>query len=101
MLRKGLPEDIAKKISKLLRDEFPKVKSQIQGDAVRVTGKSQDDLQRVIARLRRGGGVSGRPPVRELSLRWTMATSRWGRILLVLVASLIILSMVWTSVTLH
>ena len=30
-----------------------------------------------------------------------MATSRWGRILLVLVASLIILSMVWTSVTLH
>ena len=39
-------------ITKLIRDEFPKVKSQIQGDAVRVSGKSRDDLQRVIARLR-------------------------------------------------
>ncbi len=51
-LRRGLDEDLAKKISKLVRDEFPKVKSQIQGDAVRVSGKSKDDLQRVIARLR-------------------------------------------------
>ncbi len=51
-LRSGLPEDLAKKISKLIRDEFPKVKSQIQGDAVRVSGKSKDDLQKVIARLR-------------------------------------------------
>jgi len=55
VLRKGLPDDIAKKISKLLRDEFPKVKSQIQGDAVRVTGKSRDELQRVIARLKEDG----------------------------------------------
>jgi cyclic-di-GMP-binding protein len=51
-LRSGLPEDLAKKISKLIRDEFPKTKSQIQGDAVRVSGKSKDDLQRVISRLR-------------------------------------------------
>jgi cyclic-di-GMP-binding protein len=51
-LRHGLPEDLAKRIQKLIRDEFPKVKSQIQGDAVRVSGKSKDDLQRVIARLR-------------------------------------------------
>ena len=51
-LRQGLPEELAKKIGKLLRDEFPKVKSQIQGDAVRVSGKSKDDLQRVIVRLR-------------------------------------------------
>jgi cyclic-di-GMP-binding protein len=51
-LRRGLPEDLAKKISKLLRDEFPKAKSQIQGDAVRVSSKSKDELQRVIARLR-------------------------------------------------
>src|ERR687893_1637150 len=51
-LRRGLPEDLAKKITKLIRDDFPKVKSQIQGDAVRVSGKSKDDLQRVIARLR-------------------------------------------------
>jgi uncharacterized protein YajQ (UPF0234 family) len=51
-LRHGLPEDLAKRIQKLIRDEFPKVKSQIQGDAVRVSGKSKDDLQRVIVRLR-------------------------------------------------
>ena len=51
-LRRGLTEENAKKITKLIRDEFPKVKSQIQGDAVRVSGKSRDDLQRVIARLR-------------------------------------------------
>jgi cyclic-di-GMP-binding protein len=51
-LRKGLPEDLAKKITKIIRDDYPKVKSQIQGDAVRVSGKSKDDLQRVITRLR-------------------------------------------------
>ena len=51
-LRRGLTDDIAKRITKLIRDEFPKVKSQIQGDAVRVSGKSKDDLQKVIARLR-------------------------------------------------
>ncbi|CAN5603762.1 YajQ family cyclic di-GMP-binding protein [soil metagenome] len=54
-LRRGLPEDLAKKISKLIRDEFPKTKSQIQGDAVRVSGKNKDDLQRAIARLREEG----------------------------------------------
>jgi hypothetical protein len=51
-LRRGLTDEIAKRITKLIREEFPKVKSQIQGDAVRVSGKSRDDLQKVIARLR-------------------------------------------------
>jgi uncharacterized protein YajQ (UPF0234 family) len=51
-LRRGLNDDLAKKISKLIREEFPKVKPQIQGDAVRVSGKSRDELQRVIVRLR-------------------------------------------------
>jgi uncharacterized protein YajQ (UPF0234 family) len=51
-LRRGLTDDIARRITKLIRDEFPKVKSQIQGDAVRVSGKSKDELQKVIARLR-------------------------------------------------
>ncbi len=51
-LRQGLPDDLAKKITKLIRDEFPKNKSQIQGGAVRVSGKSRDDLQRVIVRLK-------------------------------------------------
>ena len=51
-LRSGLPDDVAKKLTRMIRDEFPKVKSQIQGDAVRVSGKNKDDLQRVIGRLR-------------------------------------------------
>jgi len=51
-LRRGLPDDVARKISKLIRDEFPKAKPQVQGDAVRVSGKSKDELQRVIGRLR-------------------------------------------------
>ncbi len=51
-LRRGLPDDLAKKITKLIRDDFPKLKSQIQGDAVRVSGKSKDELQRLISRLR-------------------------------------------------
>ena len=52
VLRRGLDEDLARKLSKLVRDEFPKVKPQIQGDALRVFAKSKDDLQRVITRLR-------------------------------------------------
>ncbi len=51
-LRRGLPDDLAKRLTKMIRDEFPKVKSQIQGDAVRVSGKSKDDLQKVITRFR-------------------------------------------------
>jgi hypothetical protein len=51
-LRRGLDEDLARKMSKLIRDEFPKVKPQIQGDALRVFGKNKDDLQRVINRLK-------------------------------------------------
>ncbi len=54
-LQQGLPEDIAKKITKLLRDEFPKAKGQIQGGTVRVSGKSRDELQAVIARLKEEG----------------------------------------------
>jgi hypothetical protein len=51
-LRRGLSEENAKKITKIIRDEFPKCHGQIQGDAVRVSSKNKDDLQRVIARLR-------------------------------------------------
>lgn len=43
--QQGLDQDKAKKITKILRDELPKVKTQIQGDAVRVTSGSKDDLQ--------------------------------------------------------
>jgi uncharacterized protein YajQ (UPF0234 family) len=51
-LRRGLNEDLSRKLTRLVRDEFPKVKVQVQGDAVRVFGKSKDELQRVITRLR-------------------------------------------------
>jgi uncharacterized protein YajQ (UPF0234 family) len=51
-LRRGLSDELAKRLSRLIREEFPKVKPSIQGDAVRVSGKSKDDLQRVIVRLR-------------------------------------------------
>jgi uncharacterized protein YajQ (UPF0234 family) len=52
-LKNGIDQDNAKKIGKIIRDEGPKgVKSQIQGDEVRVTSKSRDDLQEVIRLLK-------------------------------------------------
>jgi cyclic-di-GMP-binding protein len=51
-LRKGIAQDIAKQISKLIRDEFKKVQPSIQGDAVRVSAKDKDDLQAVMQRLK-------------------------------------------------
>jgi cyclic-di-GMP-binding protein len=51
-LRKGIPDDLAKKITKQIRDDFKKVTPQIQGNAVRVQAKSRDDLQAVIASLK-------------------------------------------------
>jgi uncharacterized protein YajQ (UPF0234 family) len=51
-LKKGISQDIAKQISKLIRDEFKKVQASIQGDAVRVSAKAKDDLQTVIQRLK-------------------------------------------------
>ncbi|MEF2978909.1 YajQ family cyclic di-GMP-binding protein [Subtercola sp. YIM 133946] len=48
--KNGIEQDAAKKISKLIRDEAPKsVKSQIQGDELRVSSKSRDDLQAAMA----------------------------------------------------
>ena len=47
-LKEGISSENAKKITKIIRDEGPKsVKTQIQGDEVRVTSKSRDDLQTV------------------------------------------------------
>ncbi len=51
-LQRGLSDELARKLSKLVREEFPKVKPSIQGDALRVSGKNKDDLQAVIRRLR-------------------------------------------------
>jgi uncharacterized protein YajQ (UPF0234 family) len=52
-LRQGLNQDLAREITKLIRDKLPKLKTQIQGDAVRVTGKSKDELQTAIQLLRK------------------------------------------------
>jgi uncharacterized protein YajQ (UPF0234 family) len=52
-LRQGLNQDLAREISKLIRDRLPKLKTQIQGDAVRITGKSKDELQAAIQLLRK------------------------------------------------
>ena len=48
----GLDQAKAKQLTTLLRDKFPKLKTQIQGDTVRVTGNSKDDLQAAITALR-------------------------------------------------
>ncbi|MCG7382490.1 MULTISPECIES: YajQ family cyclic di-GMP-binding protein [Paenibacillus] len=49
--KQGIDQDIAKKINILIRDSKMKVKSQIQGDQLRVTGKSKNDLQAVMQLL--------------------------------------------------
>ena len=51
-LRKGISQEIAKKMSKSVRDELKKVTVAIQGESLRVTGKSKDDLQAAIQLLR-------------------------------------------------
>ena len=51
-LRKGLSQELAKSLSKTIRDELKKVTVAIQGDALRITGKSKDDLQAVIQLLK-------------------------------------------------
>lgn len=51
-LKKGISQEIAKQITKLIRDEFKKIQGSIQGDAVRVSSKDKDDLQTVIQRLK-------------------------------------------------
>ena len=51
-LKRGLSDDLARKLVKQIRDEFPKVQPRIQGDAIRVASKSKDELQKVIVRLR-------------------------------------------------
>jgi len=52
-LKNGISSEDAKKVSKMIRDEGPKsVKAQIQGDELRVTSKSRDDLQSTMALLK-------------------------------------------------
>ena len=53
-LKEGISSEDARKITKLIRDEGPKgVKAQIQGDEIRVSSKKRDDLQAIIAMLKK------------------------------------------------
>ena len=51
-LRQGLNQELAREIAKIVRDKLPKLKGQIQGDAVRISGKNKDDLQVAIKTLK-------------------------------------------------
>ena len=51
-LRQGISQELAKQINKQIRDSFPKVKAQVQGDAIRISAKSRDDLQAIIGFLK-------------------------------------------------
>ena len=53
ILKKGLPQEISKKLSKLVRDSIKKVTVSIQGDSLRITGKNKDDLQSAISLIKR------------------------------------------------
>lgn len=52
LFRSGLSSDNAKKVTKLIRDKYPKVKPQIQGEEIRVTSPKKDELQAVMQVLR-------------------------------------------------
>ena len=50
--KKGLDQEKAKMITKTIRDDYPKAKAQIQGDEVRVSSASKDDLQGIMQALK-------------------------------------------------
>jgi cyclic-di-GMP-binding protein len=52
-LRQGVDTELGKKLQRLIKDSKLKVQSAIQDQQVRVTGKSRDDLQEVIALVRK------------------------------------------------
>ena len=51
-LQQGISQDLGREITKLIRDRFPKARSQFQGDAVRIFSKSRDELQAIIVLLK-------------------------------------------------
>lgn len=50
--KSGLKGDQAKKITKLIRDNYPKAKAQVQGEEIRVSGQKKDELQAVMNLIR-------------------------------------------------
>lgn len=53
-LKQGIDKDLAKDITKQIKDQFKKVQASIQGESIRVSSKSKDDLQEVIEFLKQG-----------------------------------------------
>lgn len=51
--KKGLDQEKAKKITKLIRDDYTKVKAQIQGEEIRVTSQKKDELQAVMQLIKK------------------------------------------------
>lgn len=51
-LRQGIEAELAKKMSKQIRDQFKKIQVSIQGDALRISSKSKDELQEIIQFLK-------------------------------------------------
>ncbi|OAN50022.1 YajQ family cyclic di-GMP-binding protein [Magnetospirillum moscoviense] len=52
-IKEGIDKDLAKNLVKLIKDSKIKVQAAIQGDELRITGKKRDELQEVIALLRK------------------------------------------------
>ena len=51
-LQEGISQELGKEIGKFIRENYPKVRTQLQSDTVRVIAKSRDELQAVIASLK-------------------------------------------------
>jgi cyclic-di-GMP-binding protein len=52
VLKQGIDQEVGKKLVRIIKDSKLKVQASLQGDKVRVTGKSRDDLQSAIQLLR-------------------------------------------------
>jgi len=57
-LIEGIDQESAKKINKLIREQLPKIKTVIQGDTIRVSSKSRDELQSVMQLLKANSGLN-------------------------------------------
>lgn len=65
-IKQGIAQELAKKLTKAIKDSKLKVQAQIQGDELRVTGKNRDDLQAAIALLR---GLEVEQPLQYVNFR--------------------------------
>ncbi len=54
IVRQGIDRDLSRKLVKTIKDTKIKVQAQVQGEQVRVSGKKRDDLQQIIAMLKKG-----------------------------------------------